>query len=91
MSDPHEELLMILDGELRTLDSLHPGLGFRFCRRMGRRISHITGNDAGPCFDVLRLPVGRRLLLLVSGPWRGHEPGLREYSEELTRRLGGRD
>jgi hypothetical protein len=77
-----------LEIELRSLASEFPGLTFRFCRVMGRRVSHITGNDEGPSFDVLGLPVGRQLLVLVGGPWRGHETELREYSEELARRIG---
>jgi hypothetical protein len=78
----------LLEAELESLTSSYPGLRFRFCRVMGRRISHIAGDTSGPGFDELRLQVGKNFLLLVSGSWTGHEASLNKYALELGARLG---
>lgn len=82
-------LIDTLNGELGRLGSLFPGLRFRFCRVMGRRVSHLTGGTRIDVTGELKLPVTPELLLLVGGPWRGSRRELSEYADELARRLAG--
>lgn len=84
-----DELLDTLNGELDRLVSLFPGLSFRFCRVMGRRVSHLTGNTSIAGTEELKLPIIPDLLLFVSGPWRCSRRELRKYADELARRVAG--
>lgn len=84
-----DELMDTLSGELDHLDSLFPGLSFRFCRVMGRRISHLTGNTTFAGTGELKLPVTPELLLFVSGPWRSSLRELTKYADGLGRRIAG--
>jgi len=63
-------------------------LSFRFCRVMGRRISHLQGETSGPVPEALMLPAGPGLVLMVGGPWRDLEEHPRKYSSQLAGRLG---
>ncbi|MFO8183416.1 MAG: hypothetical protein R6U39_04520 [Candidatus Aegiribacteria sp.] len=83
------ELLDILDGELDRLGSLFPGLSFRFCRVMGRRVSHLTGSTSTGGTEELKLPVTPDLLLFVSGSWRRRRRELRKYADDLAGRIEG--
>lgn len=88
MEDIGPDRLDSLQAELESLADSYPGLGFRFCRVMGRRISHIAGDTSGPGFGELRLKVGGDVLLFVSGSWTEHEDSLRQYALELGAELG---
>lgn len=85
-SDPRD-LVEMLEAELAFLAGEHPRLTFRFCRRMGIRISHLAGDTSSPGYDELRLPVGEELLLFVSGPREGLAAPLAEYAEDLAARV----
>lgn len=87
--DRLEGIIGRLKGELDRLGSEFPLLSFRFCRIMGRRVSHLAGEVRGPVLDELRLPAGPGLMLMVRGPWRDREECLREHAAELAARLGG--
>lgn len=83
------ELLNTLEGELERLDSLFPGLRFRFCRVMGRRVSHLTGDTSIAGDGELKLPVTPELLLFVRGPWSSWRRELEEYTDGIARRIAG--
>ena len=87
MEDMGRYRLEMLEEELVTLAAVFPGLRFRFCRVMGKRISHLAGDTGGPDFDELRLDAGGDVLLLVSGRWAEHELSLRKRVLELRTRL----
>lgn len=87
MTSAPGDLVEMLEAELAFLAGDHPRLTFRFCRRMGVRISHLAGDTSSPRYDELRLPVGEELLLFVSGPWEGLAEPLAEYAEELAARV----
>lgn len=83
------ELLDTLNGELDRLSSQFPGLRFRFCRVMGRRVSHLTGDTSIAGTEELKLQVTPGLLLFVSGPYRSSRRELKEYADELALRIAG--
>ena len=80
-------LVKILEGEIEVLHREYPGMSFRFCRRLGRRVAHLTGDTAILSYDELRLELGEELLLLVDGPWRDRDTELRDYASKLVARL----
>ncbi len=77
----------MLERELRILGEEFPELTFRFCRVMGRRVSHVAGDVGNPDPDELRLPLAPDLLLAVGGAWRGVEEKLRGAVGKVADRL----
>ncbi len=76
-----------LDDEIGRFQELFPGLDVRFCRIMGRRLSHIAGATSEIRTGELKLPVGSNLLMFVNGSWEDYENDLREYADTLNRLL----
>lgn len=76
-----------LESEIGKFQTLFPRLDVRFCRIMGRRISHLAGDTSEIRTDELRLPVGLNLLMFVSGAWAGQENDLRKYAVSLGKLL----
>ena len=77
-----------LEKEIERFRTLFPRLDVRFCRIMGRRISHLAGDTSEIRTDELKLPVGSNLLIFVSGAWRSLEKDLREYAVSLENSAG---
>ena len=76
-----------LENEIGRFQTQFPRLDVRFCRIMGRRISHMAGDTSEIRTDELRLPVGSNMLMFVSGEWRGLEEDLRKYAVSLEKLL----
>jgi len=62
-----------------------PGLSARFCRIMGRRISHIAGSAEVTGGESLRIEVLPTLLMLIEGDLLGREEELRRFTSDLSR------
>ncbi len=62
-----------------------PGLSARFCRIMGRRISHIAGSAVVTGGGALRIEVLPALLMLIEGDLQGREKELRKFTSDLSR------
>lgn len=77
-----------LEKEIERFHTLFPRLDVRFCRIMGRRISHLAGDTSEIRTDELKLPVGSNILIFVSGEWRGLEKDLRKYAVSLEKLAG---
>jgi len=81
--NPDTQFVEVLNDEIEVFRSRFPGLSIRFCRIMGRRLSHITGDSSGLDSSELRLEVTENLVMMVSGAWEGKEDTLRRYASEL--------
>ncbi len=81
------ELKDYLENEIGRFQTLFPGLDVRFCRTMGRRISHLAADTSEIRTEELRLSVSSNLLMFVSGAWAGLEKDLREYAVSLGKLL----
>ncbi len=78
---PMEELLA---ERVTELEERFPGLAARFCRIMGRRISHLAGNPSVTGGGSLRLEVLPNLLLMVEGDILGREEELEEFVSHIA-------
>lgn len=85
----------LLADRVRALEERFPGLTARFCRIMGRRISHLAGNPSVTGGGSLRVEVLPSLLLMVDGDLLGREEELEEFvshtagDEDLVREFSG--
>ena len=76
-----------LQREVEEFSGIFPGLSIRFCRIMGRRVSHLAGDTSRIRTGEYGLPITKGLVAYVEGDWKGLETELEDYALRLASSL----
>ncbi len=79
-----KDVRRILESEVAGFPNRFPGLNARFCRVMGRRISHVVGDTSFVKDEELRVDITTELVMLVCGSWQGMEDELKNYAQSIA-------
>jgi hypothetical protein len=88
-SPSDEDRISLLEAESGRFSILFPGLAVRFTEILGRRVSRIAGGSRASASGDLRLELAPGLSAFVSGPWRGMEQEIRDWSLRFRGRADG--
>ena len=76
-----------LEEEVKSFARVFPGMTVRFCRLMGRRVSHVAGDVSRLHTEECRIPINENLLMFVQGAGEEDKPALEDYAGRLSEKL----
>lgn len=76
-----------LEEEVNHFSRSFPGMTVRFCRVMGRRVSHIAGDVSRLRTQEYRIPINENLLMFVEGAGEEDKSALQDYAGRLLKKL----